>query len=621
MEGSGTLFGFAIIGPAKGICPGTPGKEGRFHQEMESLKGIAVSPGIVIGRVFVHDDERRRIPRRVIKPDQAPVEHDRLWKALGGSIGELNRLRDKTRAELGEEASKIFAFHIGMLSDASLTRPMHDLIDRDMVTAEYAVWKGFEELGHRFAQMPDAAFQTKVDDVRDLSARVLKHLIGEHAGRVRQLAQNAVIVARDLTPSQAAGFDRRHVLAFATDLGGKTSHTAIVARALGIPAVVGCQDLTAHVTDDAPIIIDGDRGIVVIDPDQDTVEDYREYMEARKTVQVSLQELAGLPSITADGVKIALLGNIEFPSEISEVIKAGGEGVGLYRTEFLYLVNNQEPSEEDHFAAYKQAVELSAGRILTIRTMDLGADKYTQEQQEEPERNPFLGLRSIRYCLQSLPMFKTQMRAILRASAFGPIKIMFPLVTNIQELRQGKYLLNDVMEDLEEEGVKFDRKVEVGMMVEVPAAALMANMFARESAFFSIGTNDLVQYTLAVDRTNERVANLYNPFHPGVLTLIKDVIRSGRRNNIPVSCCGESAGDPDYALLLIGLGLRTLSATASSIPLLKRAVRKVTVQQCERLAKKAASLDSDAAVAAFVRDSARKIIPDAYDGRSADRPG
>lgn len=585
---------------------------------METLKGIAVSPGIVIGRVFVLDDEHRRIPKRTVRADQLAYEHDRVWKALGASIAELNALRDKTKVQLGEEASKIFGFHIGMLSDASLTRPMHETIDRESVTAEYAVWRGFEDLVKMFASMPDQTFQTKVDDVRDLSGRVLKHLIGEHASRLKTLNTHAIVIARDLTPSQTAGFDRRHVMAFATDLGGKTSHTAIVARALGIPAVVGVGNLTQVVSDDTAIIIDGDRGTVVIDPDDQTIVEYSGYIEARKSIQVGLEETARLPSVTADGVPIQLLGNIEFPSEITSVLRAGGEGVGLYRTEFLYLTGNAEPTEHDHFEAYRHAVELSQGRILTIRTMDLGADKYTQEREDEPERNPFLGLRSIRYCLQRLPMFKTQLRAIVRASAFGPIKIMFPLVTNIQELRQGKYLLNDVMEDLADEGVSFDPQIQVGMMVEVPAAALMAQIFAREAAFFSIGTNDLVQYTLAVDRTNERVANLYNPFHPSVLMLLKDVVRAGRRNTIPVSCCGESAGDPEYALLLLGLGLRTLSATASSLPMLKRVVRKVTIQQCERLAKKAATLDSDAAVAAYVRDQARKIIPEVFDGRSVE---
>lgn len=586
---------------------------------METLKGIPVSPGIVIGRVFVLDDQKRRIPKRIVRQEQVRHEHDRLWNALGKSIAELNVLRDRTRGQLGEEAAKIFGFHIGMLSDASLTRPMHELMDKDLVTAEYAVWSSFENLAKVFQNLPDPTFQTKIDDVRDLSQRVLKHLIGEHESRITALNTHAVVVAHDLTPSQAAALDRRHVMAFATDLGGRTSHTAIVARALEIPAVVGVSLLTQSVTDDVAIIIDGDRGVVVIDPDQRTLDLYEGFIEARKSVAISLSELAGLPSITTDGTRIALLGNIEFPDEINQVFHHGGEGVGLYRTEFLYLTGTSAPSEETHFEAYKKAVELSKGKILTIRTMDLGADKYTQEQQEEPERNPFLGLRSIRYCLTNLPMFKTQLRALLRASALGPIKLMFPLVTNVQELRQGRYLLNDVMEDLEEEGVAFDRSIAVGMMVEVPAAALMANTFARESAFFSIGTNDLVQYTLAVDRTNERVANLYNPFHPAVLILLKTIARAAKRNgDIPVSCCGESAGDPEYALLLLGLGLRTLSASSSSLPMLKRVVRRVSIQQCERIAQKAIALDSDAAVAAFVRDQARKIIPDAFDGRSAE---
>ena len=585
---------------------------------METLRGIAVSPGIVIGRIFVLDDEKRRIPKRSIKQTQVVAEHERLWKALGASIQELNALRDRTRAQLGDEASKIFTFHVGMLSDASLTRPMHELIDRELVTAEYAVWKGFEDLVKVFSALPDPTFQTKVDDVRDLSHRVIKHLVGEHASRLHTLNTHAVIIARDLTPSQTAAFDRRHVMAFATDLGGKTSHTAIVARALGIPAVVGCGHVTAFGVDDTPIIVDGDRGVVIIDPNDKTLDEYEGFIEARKTIEVSLNEIARLPSITSDNVEITLLGNIEFPEEVTSVFEHGGAGIGLYRTEFLYLTGNSEPTEAEHFNAYKKAIELSKGATLVIRTMDLGADKYTQERAESPERNPFLGLRSIRYCLQSLPMFKTQLRALLRASAFGPIKLMFPLITNVQELRQGKYLLNDVMEDLEDEGVAFDRNIDVGMMVEVPAAALMANTFARESAFFSIGTNDLVQYTLAVDRTNERVAHLYNPCHPAVLALLKDIVRAGRRNKIPVSCCGESAGDPEYAMLLIGLGLRTLSAAASSLPMLKRMVRKVSVAQCERIAKKAASLDSDAAVAAYLRDQARKIIPEAFDGRSGE---
>jgi phosphotransferase system enzyme I (PtsI) len=296
------------------------------------------------------------------------------------------------------------------------------------------------------------------------------------------------------------------------------------------------------------------------------------------------------------------------------VIKSGGTGVGLYRTEFLYLTSKTEPTEADHFKAYKRCVDLLKGRELVIRTVDLGADKYTQSREEVPERNPFLGCRSIRYCLRNLPMFKRQLRAILRASAHGPLKVMFPLITSLNEFRHGKLLMNDVMEDLAEDGIEFDRKIKIGMMVEVPSAALMAEAFAQEADFFSIGTNDLVQYTLAVDRTNERVANLYSPTHPAVIRLIRDVARTSRRHSLPLSCCGESAGDLEFSMLLIGLGLRTLSVTSSAIPSLKRFVRSITVKECEKVARKVMTMDSDVQVAGVLRERSRQLVPEAFEG-------
>jgi len=317
-------------------------------------------------------------------------------------------------------------------------------------------------------------------------------------------------------------------------------------------------------------------------------------------------------------VLIHLHGNIEFAREIDNIREDGGDGVGLFRTEFLWLTSDHEPTEEEQFEEYKLAVEKAAGMPVTLRTFDLGADKYTQERAMNPERNPFLGLRSIRYCLQNVTMFKRQLRAVMRASAFGTLKIMFPLVTSIFELRQAKMILNDVREDLEEEGIKFDRGVKVGIMVETPAAAVMAAAYAREVDFFSIGTNDLVQYTLAVDRTNERVAPLYTPAHPAVIHLIKDVVRAARRAEVDVSLCGEVAGDPEFTMLLIGLGLRTLSVTPSRIPYLKRVVRNVDIGQCERLARTVGSFDSERQVAAFLRDRSRKMFPELFDGRSVD---
>jgi phosphoenolpyruvate-protein phosphotransferase (PTS system enzyme I) len=605
---------------------------------MQILKGIPVSPGIVIGRIFVLDDERQRIPRRQIPAVAVEAEQKRLDAALEASIRELQDLRASAEKEMGAEAAKIFLFHLGMLADRNLVVPMHRRIEGERITAEFAVYSSFHDLADQFRRMKDTTFSTKANDLEDLSMRVLRHLIGAHKSKLAELHHEAVVVTEDLTPSQTAGFDREKVVAFATDLGGRTSHTSIVARALGIPAVVGCGDVTQHASDGQQVIVDGDRGLIILDPDDEQLEEYDTYIQQQKVYQLSLADLSRLPSITRDGTPIQLLGNIEFPQEIPMVLDLGGEGVGLYRTEFLYLASEVEPTEEDHFRAYSECVRQLRGRPLVIRTVDLGADKYTQKQQEQPERNPFLGLRSIRYCLKSLPMFKTQLRAILRASALAGadagaaqsgvergsvggvggagIKLMFPLVTSINELRQAKWVLREVMEDLAEDEIPYDPDVQVGMMVEVPSAALMADDFACEVDFFSIGTNDLVQYTLAVDRTNERVASLFNPAHPAVVRLIKEVARVGRRRGVPVSCCGEAAGDPDYAVLLIGLGLRTLSVNAASIPHLKRLVRSVTIDQCAKIARRALSFDSDVAVAAFLRDQTRKIIPEAFDGRS-----
>lgn len=585
---------------------------------MEIHKGIPVSSGVVVGRVFVLDDERSRIPKRVVGPEGAPAQLARLNDALARSRRELETLRARAETELGDEAAKIFAFHQGLLADPSLTGPMRQRIERDHVTAEYAAAEEFSRLAGMFTRLGDDSFVTKVDDVRDLERRVLRALIGEHKSALGTLGEGAVIIAHALTPSQTAAFDTTRVLAFATETGGRTSHTAIVAQALGIPAVVGVARLLDSVSEGDTIIIDGDRGVVVLNPAPDTLVSYQRHIERVRAFSVALSELADQPSVTADGVEIDLHGNIEFAHEASTVVATGGAGVGLYRTEFLWLTSDHEPSEEEQYHAYRTAVELLQGKPMTLRTFDLGADKLTNLQAQEPEANPFLGLRSIRYCLQNLKMFKRQLRAALRASAHGPVRLMFPLITTTVELRQARMVLNDVMEDLEDEGVTFDRKVPVGMMVETPSAAVMAATFAREVDFFSIGTNDLVQYVLAVDRTNEHVASLYTPAHPAVLKLLKEVIRAARWAEIDVSCCGEMAGEVEYTMLLLGFGLRSLSMSPTAIPRVKRVVRSVDIPSCERLARRVGSFDSERQIAAFLRDAVRKIIPEAYDGRSVD---
>ena len=584
---------------------------------MIRITGIPVSKGLVIGRVYLLEEDRSlRVGRQTFEPENAPAQLERFELARRAAIADLDALHEESTGEMGEEAAKIFLFHIGALNDPTILTPIRTMIETEHCTPEYATSAVLKKLADRFAKHKDSTFQSKVDDLRDLASRLLSKLSGKSAATLAQVADDTVIVARDLTPTQTAGFNREHITGFVTDLGGRTSHTAIVAGALSLPAVVGTKDITSRTRDGQSIIVDGFKGTILLDPDEETIAKYRVMIKTNEEARVSLHELAGLPAITTDGVEIELLGNIEFAEEITHLLDEGGQGVGLFRTEFLYLTGNQEPTEEDHFQSYKKCIEMLGGRPLTIRTMDLGADKYTQRQEETPERNPFLGLRSIRYSLQNQKMFRTQLRAILRASALGPVKVMFPLITNIGEFRSARYFLNEEMEEMSEEGLEYNPNIEVGMMVEVPAAALMASAFAREVDFFSVGTNDLVQYTLAVDRTNERVASLYTPIHPAVLRLVRDVARAGRKRDIPVSCCGQSAADPAFAALLIGMGVRTISVTASSLPLVKRTIRALDSKRCERIAKRAIGFDSEAESLSYVFNRLRKIVPEVFDGRS-----
>lgn len=585
---------------------------------VDVIKGIPVSPGVVIGRAFVLGEADEHVPLRRLPEGELPRQLERLDRALEASRIDVQALRDRTARELGEEPAKIFAFHLGLLMDRSLLESVRATITTERTTAEYAVSAKFKTLAAHFRSMGDEVFRQKANDVIDLDRRILGNLMGLKANRLETVDRPVVLIGHELTPSQCATLDPSKVIGFATDAGGRTSHTSIVARAMDIPAVVGCQTLTHVCEDGDEIIVDGDSGTVIVQPDEEALVRYSAHAQRVQVFRQSLQELATLPAVTTDGVRIQLLGNIEFPREVEAVLANGGDGVGLYRTEYLFIAAQTRPDEEAHFEAYATAVKLLRGRPLTIRTLDLGADKYTQEQAEEPERNPFLGLRSIRYCLKNLPIFKTQLRAILRASALGPIKVMFPLISTLTELRHARLILNDIMEELEEEGLPFDRRIPVGMMVEVPSAALSARVFAPEVAFFSLGTNDLIQYTLAVDRGNERVADLYTGASPAVLWLIRRVIRTAREARLEVSICGEMAGEALYTMLLIGMGLRTLSLVPAQMPQVKRVIRSVDIPMCERLARRVGSFDSERQVLNTLRDEVRRIVPEAVEGLVAD---
>jgi phosphotransferase system enzyme I (PtsI) len=579
---------------------------------MERIKGIAVSPGIIVGRAFLVGTAEQVVPHRTISESEVPGQLERLAKALAGAGAEIAELRERTRVELGEEPAKIFEFHAGLLRDRALVTATERRVRDTRVTAEQAVADQFRVLVDQFNRMGNEVFEQKANDVVDLERRVLGVLMGKQESRLAQLTEEAVVIAHELTPSQAASLVRTKVVAVATDLGGRTGHTSIVARAVGLPAVVGCQRLCGSVEDGDEVIVDGNEGIVIVRPDARTLEEYRRKHERARRSREALRELSGLEAVTKDGVHVQLMGNIEFPHEVEAVLANGGDGVGLYRTEFLWLTAERPPDEDDHFRAYMRAIDLLKGRPLTIRTCDLGADKYTQEQMADPERNPFLGLRSIRHSLAHPAEFKMQLRAILRASAHGPVKTMFPLVSNLMELRQAKLMLADLGEELEDEGVPYDRSMPVGVMIEVPSAALMSRVFAAESSFFSIGTNDLVQYTLAVDRGNERVAHLYQSGHPAVVYLVKSVVRAARSAQIDCSLCGEMAGEPLFSMLLLGMGLRTLSMVPDQIPVIKRVIRSVTMDQCERLARRVGSFDSERQVETALRDELRKLDPDVF---------
>ena len=579
---------------------------------MEIKKGIAVSPGVSIAKSLVIDAEDYRIPRRSIEPSQRLAETRRVRKAFEEAINELTHLKMGEEIREQQKIKDIFAVHLRFLRDRSLQKKITDLIGSELVTAEFAVSQVLREIASHFKKVKDTYISERAADIYDIERRLLRRLLGGKRESVESLTEEVIVVARELSPTQTAGFNKEFVKGITSDAGGRTSHAAIVARSLGIPAVVALEDFSDIVGGGDTVIVDGNRGIVIVNPDDQTLRQYQEYSREFTLLEHKLDGIREKPAVTRDGEKIIMLGNIEFPGEAEMVLQKGGEGIGLYRTEFLYLNRPTEPTEQEHYDAYAETISVFKHRPVIIRTVDLGADKYTQSKRFMPEPNPFLGLRSIRFCLQNLTMFKTQLRAILRASVLGKLKIMFPLITNLQELKQTKMLLHDVMEDLDEESVSYNRKVEVGIMIETPSAALTAYTLARDADFFSIGTNDLTQYTLAVDRGNEQVSTLYSNVDPAVLRLIRTVIQDAHKAQIDVAVCGEMASEPESVMLLLGMGVRTFSVAPPMIPEVKQIIRSVTMEDCNSIARKVLGMNSERQVSVYLRDAARKVLPEAF---------
>src|SRR5262245_7761865 len=577
---------------------------------MERLQGIAVSPGVAIGEVLVMDTEGFRIPRRFLPRDAVDVELERLDRAIASATQEIERNRDRVAEELGREYGAIFSAHIAMLNDRALRAKLEEMIRQRHYSPEYSVSRAMRHYAKVFQSLEGGFLPERANDIFDIEKRLLRHLVGRRREELAHLQSEVLILAHNLTPSETANLNPKYVRGFVTEIGGPGSHTAIVAEALGIPAVVGTGPFLTDVSGGETAIIDGYQGLVILQPDEETLARYRHEVVQHRSQAAKLETLRDLPAETSCRVRIQLLGNIEFPYEVEQCQKRGADGIGLYRTEFLFMSQEAEPSEGDQVSAYSAVAKAMKGHPVVMRTIDLGADKLPSVPLSQDEKNPFLGLRSIRLALKYPALFKTQLRAILRASVAGNISLMFPLVSTVLELKHAKMVLREAMEDLDEEGAEFDRKIKVGMMIEVPSAVLMMDHFADEVDFFSIGTNDLIQYVLAVDRSNTDVAGLYTGSDPAVLRVLNMAISTANQRKVPISMCGQMCGSSQYTMLLLGLGLRTFSVTPAAIPEIKQVCRRVSLDACKKVAERALELESARDVRTYLKGELTKVLPE-----------
>jgi phosphotransferase system enzyme I (PtsI) len=571
---------------------------------------------VAIGPALVLDTEGFRIPQRFVEAARLDEEVLRLREALAAAVREAKENQRSVTDQLGRQYGTIFGAHVQVLEDPLLFREIEAAVRQQGFAAEYAVSRVMREYVRKLERFgKDHHLASRTADLFDIEKLLLGHLLGKEKEQLHHLREPVIVLAYDLTPRETAALDPNFVHAFATEHGGRTSHTAIMAGALEIPAVVGLGRFVTEVSGGDLVIVDGHHGLLILDPDPETLAHYEALRASEINQQTRHHALRDLPAETLDGGRIILLGNIEFPSEAGHCLERGAAGVGLYRTEFLYLGKQSDPTEAEHFEAYLTVLRaLGPEQPVVIRTLDLGADKFAPAGwNDAAERNPVLGLRSVRLCLRNLTLFKTQLRAILRASAFGNVRVMFPMVSTLLELRQCKMILAEVKDDLEDEGIAYHRQMPVGTMIEVPSAALMADLMAREVQFFSIGTNDLVQYTLAADRTNENVAALYSPADPAVLRLIRMVIDAGQRHKVEVNVCGEMSGEPMYTLLLLGMGIRQLSLSPHNIPEIKKLIRAVSLPDTTRIAHEAMQMETARDVTNYLREQMRRLLPDEAD--------
>jgi len=587
------------------------------RSDIRTYKGIGVSPGIAIGRAVIIEKRIVSIYRVPIREEDVPAEVTRLLESLEKTRDQLHELKAKVSRSMGEEYASIFEAHSMMVSDPSFADKVVQKIEEEQVNAEWALSEVQEELQARFQSFEEDYLRERVADVKDVAERVLRNLQGVAHHEISEIKHDVIILADDLTPSDTVHFNKRPIVGFATETGGRTSHVSIIAKSLFMPAVIGVPRLTKIVDNDEMVIVDGYEGIVLINPTDAMVAEYRSRVTRHEESEKKLLENRTFPATTKDGRKISLQANLELLEELDDAIKFGAEGIGLYRSEFLYISKSPDlPNEDEHFEVYRRIVEGMAPQTCVIRTFDLGGKKLAREVIGSKEDNPVLGLRGLRLCMKHREMFKTQLRALLRASAFGDMKIMFPLVSGVQELRQVKTFIREIKLELDAEGKAYNPDLKIGIMIEVPSAALIADFLAEEADFFAIGTNDLIQYSLAIDRANENVSYLYEPLHPALLRLIKNVIDAGRKANIPVSMCGEMANDPIFAIVLLGLGLENFSMNPSSIPVIKNVVRSVRYKDCKRIADMVLQKRTAQEIEEFVIENVALRFPEGVVGRN-----
>jgi phosphotransferase system enzyme I (PtsI) len=588
-----------------------PASKSREAKRKEAVyRGIGVSPGVAIGKAFIFDSEEVVVIKRHIDAAQVPTEIARFEDALIRTRQEILDIQNKISERLGIQHAEIFNAHLLVLEDRSLIEDVIKRIERDRYNIEYIFQQVGKKYADIFSQIEDNYLKERASDIRDVTRRVLHNLLGRKREDVGKLQEEVIIVAYDLSPSDTALMHKEKVISFVTDVGAMTSHTAILARSLKVPAVVGLHDISGRIKSGETLIVDGTGGMVIVSPAKETLLKYSQVKTRLQIIEERLVSLRDLPAETLDGYRVALAANIELPEDVPAALANGAEGIGLYRTEFFYMNRKDLPSEDEQYEAYRKVAEGVRPHSIIIRTLDIGGDKFISDPQVPREMNPFLGWRAIRFCLANTDIFTTQLRAILRASSAGNVKVMFPMVSGYEEVRRARELLDEVKDELRKKGRKFDDKIQVGAMIEIPSAALTADILAKHVDFFSIGTNDLIQYSLAVDRVNERIAYLYEPRHPAILRLIKQIISAGHKESIWVGMCGEMAGEPSLALILLGMGLDEFSVSVVSIPEIKKVIRSVQLAEARALADEVLNYSNVEDIRASCKKLLLKIAPE-----------